>query len=77
MIDINVLLKTMFENKASDLHIRVGTPPTFRVHGALFRAHMEPVSFQEMEQMCAKIMRPEQKEVFDKTNEMDSRRPRR
>jgi twitching motility protein PilT len=71
MIDINVLLKTMFENKASDLHIRVGTPPTFRIHGALFRAQMEPVSFKDMEEMCTKIMRPEQKEVFDKTNEMD------
>ena len=71
MIDINVLLKTMFDNKASDLHIRVGTPPTFRIHGALFRAQMEPVSFQEMERICTTIMRPEQKEVFDKTNEMD------
>ena len=71
MIDINVLLKTMFDNKASDLHIRVGTPPTFRIHGALFRAQMEPVSFQEMERVCTEIMRPEQKEIFDKTNEMD------
>ncbi|HUI93252.1 MAG TPA: PilT/PilU family type 4a pilus ATPase [Chitinivibrionales bacterium] len=71
MIDINKLLKTMFENKASDLHIRVGTPPTFRINGALFRAQMEAVSFQEMEQVCAKIMRPDQKETFDKTNELD------
>lgn len=32
---------------------------------------METVSFQEMERILTKIMRPEQKEVFDKTNEMD------
>ena len=71
MINIHMLLKTMFDNKASDLHMRVGTPPTFRIHGALFRAQMEPVSFEEMERVCTEIMRPEQKEIFDKTNEMD------
>ena len=71
MIHIHVLMKTMFDNKASDLHLRVGTPPTFRIHGALYRAQMDPVTFNEMEQICTEIMKPEQKEVFDKTNEMD------
>ncbi|HMD68911.1 MAG TPA: type IV pilus twitching motility protein PilT [Chitinivibrionales bacterium] len=71
MINIHSLLKTMFDNNASDLHIRVGTPPTFRVNGALYRAQMEPVTFEELERMCTEIMRPEQKAVFDKTNEFD------
>ncbi len=71
MINIQMLLKTMFDNGASDLHLRVGTAPTFRINGALFRAQMDAVSFDEMERVCAEIMRPEQKEVFDKTHEVD------
>jgi|WetSurMetagenome_2_1015567.scaffolds.fasta_scaffold01102_11 twitching motility protein PilT len=71
MINIHALLKTMFDNNASDLHLRVGTPPTFRINGALYRAQMEPVSFDDMEKMCTDIMRPEQKAAFDETNEMD------
>jgi twitching motility protein PilT len=71
MINIQMLLKTMFDNGASDLHLRVGTAPTFRINGALFRAQMDAVSFEEMERVCVEIMRPEQKEAFDKTHEVD------
>jgi twitching motility protein PilT len=70
-MNINMLLKTMIDKNASDLHLRVGTPPTFRISTTLFRAQTEPVSAEEMEKMCAEIMRPEQKEEFDKTNELD------
>jgi twitching motility protein PilT len=71
LINIQALLKTMFDNSASDLHIRVGTPPTFRVNNALYRAQTDPVTFDDLDRVCAEIMRPEQKELFDKTNELD------
>jgi twitching motility protein PilT len=70
-MNFNMLLKTMIDKNASDLHLRVGTPPTFRVNSMLFRGQTEPVSLAEMEQVCAEIMRPEQKEAFDKTSELD------
>ena len=71
MINIHALLKTMFDKNASDLHIRVGTPPTFRINGALYRAQMDPVSFEDIEAACAEIMRPEQKKTFDAISEID------
>jgi twitching motility protein PilT len=70
-MNINMLLKTMIDKNASDLHLRVGTPPTFRISTTLFRAQTEPVSNEEMEQICSEIMRPEQKETFDTTSELD------
>jgi twitching motility protein PilT len=70
-MNINMLLKTMIDKNASDLHLRVGTPPTFRISTTLFRAQTEPVSPAEMEQMCTEIMRPEQKEDFEKNLELD------
>lgn len=61
----------MFDNNASDLHIRVGTSPTFRINGSLYRAQTDPVSLEDLEHICTEIMRPEQKELFDKANELD------
>jgi twitching motility protein PilT len=71
MLDIHVLLKAMFEKNASDLHLRVGTPPVFRINGSLFKAQMEPIAYEDMERFCTEIMKPAQKEIFDKTNELD------
>jgi twitching motility protein PilT len=71
LINIHALLKTMFDNNASDLHIRVGTSPTFRINGSLYRAQTDPVSLEDLESICTEIMRPEQKELFDKANELD------
>jgi len=70
-MNINMLLKTMIDKSASDLHLRVGTPPAFRINSSLFRAQTDPISPADMEQICGEIMRPEQKEEFDKTNEFD------
>jgi twitching motility protein PilT len=71
MININMLLKAMMDKGASDLHLRVGVAPAFRLKGDLFRVHVEPLSAADMEQVCNEIMRPEQKEEFEKTNEYD------
>ncbi len=70
-MNINALLKTMIDKNASDLHLRVGTAATFRINGMLFRAQTEPMTADEMEGICTAIMRPDQKEIFLKTNELD------
>ena len=33
MIPIQTLFKMMFDNNASDLHLRVGVQPVFRIYG--------------------------------------------
>ncbi|HAJ79026.1 MAG TPA: type IV pili twitching motility protein PilT [Fibrobacteres bacterium] len=71
MINIGQLLKTMIDNKASDVHLRAGTPPTFRINGGLFRAQMEPVSSQEMERILSELISAERMDVFKKDRELD------
>ena len=46
MVDIHSLLKAMVDQGASDLHLRVGGPPVFRINGSLFSARMEPLSIE-------------------------------
>jgi twitching motility protein PilT len=71
MINIGSLLKTMIDKKASDVHLRVGTTPAFRIFGSLYRAQVEPLTFQEMDQILSEIMNEEKKKAFINVREMD------
>jgi twitching motility protein PilT len=70
-LQIALLLKAMVDNKASDLHIRVGIPPTFRIHGELKKIYDIRVSYQMMESFLGNIMNQSQKERFENTKECD------
>jgi twitching motility protein PilT len=71
MIAIGALLKAMIDKNASDLHIRAGVPPTFRINGELYRAHMNPMLPQDIDQMLAEIANDEQRAQFEKNLELD------
>jgi len=69
---LNDLLKTTFERKASDLHIKVGVPPILRIDGRLTPIETEKRLMQEDTlNMAASIMNPHQKARFNERNELD------
>jgi len=70
-IRIEQLLRAMVENGSSDLHIRIGIEPTFRIHGDLKKLYNIKVSFQMMDGFLADIMNQTQKERFENTKECD------
>ncbi|MCL2207931.1 MAG: type IV pilus twitching motility protein PilT [Fibromonadales bacterium] len=70
-VRIEQLLKAMVENGASDLHIRIGIPPTFRIHGDLRKLYDIKITYQLMENFLADIMNQTQKEIFENTKECD------
>ncbi len=69
--NIRFLLDEMVGRKASDLHIRVGSPPVLRIDGALFDLSVEPVTVDDIDTFCNEIMNAQQKEEFDRNKEMD------
>jgi twitching motility protein PilT len=71
MIQIQSLLKFMVENNASDLHMRVGVVPVFRIHGDLVRIQSERITGEEMEQMLKSIMSTKQYEAYADIDELD------
>jgi twitching motility protein PilT len=71
MTAIGSLLKTMMDKKASDIHIRVGMPPAFRIHGEMYRANMPPLQLPEVEAMVAEIASEAQRAAFEKNLELD------
>jgi twitching motility protein PilT len=71
-MEINELLKKAIAENASDLHIKVGSPPIVRVTGELTpMVSEEKLSQQEAMKIAFAVMSPGQREVFKQKNEID------
>ena len=69
-MDVSILLKRMVEKKASDLHLRVPSPPVLRVDGKLeIMQDLPPVDTKDVELVFEHIATPEQRSKLLK--EMD------
>jgi len=55
-ISIEDILRSAFENNASDIHITVGTPPIFRIHGMLEKFGDVEFSAEEIEEMVNQLL---------------------
>jgi twitching motility protein PilT len=71
-MDLNQILLEALAQEASDVHIKVGTPPIFRVNGSL-RAwdKMKPFDSNDVSKMAFGLMNDWQKERFIKNREVD------
>jgi twitching motility protein PilT len=70
--DIDDLLKILFEEGGSDLHMKVGTAPTFRVDGILLRLEGEaPLTDEEVERALRTMLPAGRWEDFVSRNEAD------
>ncbi len=70
-IEIDVLLEELVLREGSDLHLRVGEPPVYRVAGELQRSDNPPVTKEDMENLVFSLMKPAQREMFEKNLEFD------
>ena len=71
-MDIKELLFLTIKNRASDLHLLVGLPPTFRIDGVLRPLGTSPaLRPEDMEQMVYALLTPEQKELLIANKELD------
>lgn len=71
-MDIQELLPLTIKNKASDLHLLVGLPPTFRIDGALRYLTTYPaLKGEDIETMIYSLLTPEQKELLLTNKELD------
>lgn len=70
-MDIKKILKEMIARGASDLHLKVATPPCFRINGSLVFADYEPPTTQDMAAVAQQILAPGQRENFEASKEID------
>lgn len=65
------LIKKMFEMKASDLHLRANSPPVYRIDGALQTQGSEKINPEELETAAHSLVGDAVWERFLATNETD------
>ena len=71
-MQIDELLKLMVDQKASDLHLKVGCVPVFRIDGALVRQEQLPkLDFKDIESIFQQVTTSEQMATFIEEHELD------
>ena len=68
---IHQMLKFMVENTASDLHITPGTPPQFRIDGALRPLNVPTLSPTDTKNIAYSLLTDAQKHSFEENKELD------
>jgi twitching motility protein PilT len=70
-IDLVILIKTMIEKGASDLHLTVGVPPSYRIDGQMVRSKTAPLTADDTKRICYSLITEDQRRVFEKNQELD------
>ncbi len=69
--NIDELLYAAYKEYASDVHITIGLPPVFRIHGQLRRLDVAPYNLEEVEQLANSLMEDRTKKAFHEDGEVD------
>jgi twitching motility protein PilT len=69
--DFLAYLRSMVAMGASDLHIKVGAPPTFRVDGTLMPLDEPSCSTADLNHLADTVLPPIRREKFDRELELD------
>src|ERR1051326_730367 len=64
-------ISQMVQRAGSDLHLKVGRPPTVRVNGDLLALQMQPVRPEDLKHLAEQIMTPRQVKEFAEKKEAD------
>jgi twitching motility protein PilT len=69
--DIRSLLKKVVEQKATDLHLTAGVPPSLRIDNELKRLSIPAMTPEVVKGMAFSILTDEQKKIFERDHEID------
>lgn len=70
-MELKTLLEKMVKVSASDLHLKAGAPPFFRIDGRLVAEKGESLTPEMVKTMAYQIMSPNQQQKFEQMKEMD------
>jgi twitching motility protein PilT len=69
--NFKTILQQMVQVAASDLHLKVGRPPTLRVHGELSPLPMPALRPEDLSTLAKEVMSPKQVKEFTEFREAD------
>jgi len=71
MLSMDNLLSALAEVGGSDLHIRAGEPPIFRIHGKIIRLDLPSLSSADTKNLLYTILSKKRIEKLEKEHELD------
>ncbi len=69
--NFKAVLQSLVMQGASDLHLKVGRPPTLRLHGELLPLDMPPMRPEDLKVLAEQLMTPRQVKEFTENKECD------
>ncbi|HEV2017286.1 MAG TPA: PilT/PilU family type 4a pilus ATPase, partial [Gemmatimonadaceae bacterium] len=69
--DYKSILQTMIQHGASDVHLKVGRPPSLRVDGQMLALEMPPLTQEDLRSLAEQIMSPKNIKEFSEQKESD------
>ena len=70
-VDLKYLLKALVKYNASDLHIKAGRPPLYRINGKLIPAKMEQLSVEKINEIVSEVLTERHLRDLDKNLQID------
>ncbi len=71
LVTIDQLLQTTVHYQASDLHIKVDSPPLIRIHGDLLPLDMDPLNEEQTKYLAMSVLSDIQRARFEEDLELD------
>jgi twitching motility protein PilT len=69
--EANKLFRMVMKYKGSDLHLKVGSPPSLRLAGVLRQMQLPALSTADMERMMYPLLSPRQRGILDEEGGVD------
>ena len=69
--NFKAILQQMIQQNASDLHLKVGRPPTLRINGDLSPLQLPPMRPEDLKSLAEQVMTPKQVKEFADNKEAD------
>jgi twitching motility protein PilT len=71
VFDYKSVLQQMIQNNASDLHLKVGRPPTLRIDGHMVSLELPALKQEDLRSLAEQIMAPKNIKEFSEQKESD------
>jgi twitching motility protein PilT len=69
--NFKLVLQTMVQQGGSDLHLKIGRPPTMRLNGELVPMDLPPLKPEDLRSVGEQIIPPKQRKEFDEAKDAD------
>ncbi len=71
MASIDPFLKSLVQQKGSDLHMTSGLQPVMRIHGEMIRIKYKELVHEELKQMLFELIDEGKQKIFEQTGDLD------